>query len=191
MKKSTRKKASPLVDWAGEVFDKNKEPVSLIENRQKEITKAYREVLSGYQTDPSKVLKKVTETKNFEGYVCEANIKFMSMCQHHFLPFFGTANIVYEPGEHIVGLGKVSRLVHVFAKRLQFQENLSKQIATEFMESGGAKGVFVETRAKHLCMSHRGPSDPGAVAVVTVALGTLKSYEAEQKARALIAHSAA
>lgn len=189
MKEPKNKQNSPLLEWVRIVLDNNEEAITIVENRQEEITKAFKEILSGYQTNPAGVLKKVAETKSFDGYVCEAGIKFMSMCRHHFLPFFGTANIVYEPGEHIVGLGKISRLVQVFAKRLQFQEKLSEEIANEFMQSAGAKGVFVETRAKHLCMSHRGPNDPGAMAVVTVALGTLKGYEAEQKARELIAHS--
>lgn len=183
------KEKSPLLEWVRIVLDNNEEAISLVESRQDWITKAFKEILSGYKTNPAGVLKKVAETGSFQGFVCEAGIKFMSMCRHHFLPFFGTANIVYEPGKHIIGLGKISRLVQVFAKRLQFQEKLSNEIANEFMQSGGAKGVFVETRARHLCMGHRGPNDPGAVAVVTVALGTLKGYEAEQRARELIAHS--
>jgi len=189
MKEPKDKGKSPLIEWVKIVLDNNKEAIAIVENRQEEITKAFKEILSGYQTNPATVLKKVAETENFGGLVCEAGIRFMSMCRHHFLPFFGTANIVYEPGEHIIGLGKISRLVQVYAKRLQFQEKLSNEIANEFMQSAGAKGVFVETKAKHLCMGHRGPNDPGAVAVVTVALGTLKGYEAEQRARELIAHS--
>lgn len=189
MKKSKNKVASPLIDWAKIVLDNNEDAISIVENRQEHITNAFKEILSGYQIDPSNVLKKVTETKGFEGFVCEAGIKFMSMCRHHFLPFFGTANIVYEPGEHIIGLGKISRLVQVFAKRLQFQEKLSEEIAKEFMQSGGARGVFVETRAKHLCMGHRGPNDPAAIAVVSVALGTLTDSKKQTEARQLIQNS--
>ncbi|OGZ43212.1 MAG: hypothetical protein A2719_00765 [Candidatus Ryanbacteria bacterium RIFCSPHIGHO2_01_FULL_45_22] len=139
MNESKNKGKSPLIEWVKIVLDNNKETVAIVENRQEEITKAFKEILSGYQTNPSTVLKKVAETENFGGLICEAGIRFMSMCRHHFLPFFGTANIVYEPGEHIIGLGKISRLVQVYAKRLQFQEKLSGEIANEFMKSAGAK----------------------------------------------------
>lgn len=190
MKESSHnKKKSPLLDWARIVLDGNEEAIALVQAREEEITKAFKEVLSGYQTNPSTVLKKVSETESFEGLVCQANIRFMSMCRHHFLPFFGTASIVYQPGKHLIGLGKISRLVQVYAKRLQFQEKLSEQIANEFMNSAGAKGVLVETKARHLCMAHRGPNDPGTVAVVSVVFGTLKGHEQEQKARQLIAHA--
>jgi GTP cyclohydrolase I len=74
-------------------------------------------------------------------------------------------------------------------KDYNFKKKLSDEIAHEFMQSGGCKGVFVETKARHLCMGHRGPNDPGAVAVVSVALDTLKGYEAERRARDLIVHS--
>jgi GTP cyclohydrolase IA len=115
-------KTTPLLEWEKIVLDNNEKAISILENRQEEITKAFKEILSSYQTNSGGVLKKIAETGSFGGLACEAGIKFMSMCRHHFLPFFGTANIVYEPGDHIIGLGKISRLVQVFAKRLQFQE---------------------------------------------------------------------
>ncbi len=176
------------MDWAKEVLGDNLEALALMDNRKEHITKAFREVLSGYETDPTTVLKKVAKTDSFSGLICEAGIKYQSMCRHHFLPFSGTVGIVYEPGEDLFGLGKVARLVQVYAKRLQFQEKLSQEIADEFMRAG-AKGVYVETRAKHMCMGHRGPNDPNAVAVVTVALGTLKGYDAEHTAHQMITYS--
>ncbi len=181
-------KTHPFTDWAELVLGDNPEALAILDERKEYITKAFSEVLDGYKTDPATVLKKVAKTGNFSGLVCEAGIKFQSMCRHHFLPFAGTVGIVYEPGEHIFGIGKISRLVQVYSKRLQFQEKLSQEIAEEFMRSG-AKGVFVEIRAKHMCMGHRGPSDPNAVAVVSVALGSLQGYEAEHKAHEMVAYS--
>jgi len=137
------------------------------------VTAAYKELLSGYNEEPSTILKVVDHVKDFNGLVCEKNIKFQSMCQHHFLPFIGTISVVYEPGEVIVGLGKISRFVHALAKRLQFQERLTQQIAEEFMRSAQAKGVYVYSTAVHLCMGFRGPSDPNAEASCFYALGTL------------------
>jgi GTP cyclohydrolase IA len=108
------------------------------------------------------------------------------MYHHHFLPFVGSVDVMYEPGEIIVGLGKISRLVHFFAKRLQFQEKLTKQIAEEFMKSGKAKGVYLRSQAMHLCMGFRGPSDPNAKTSCFYALGTLKNSSKQEEIKLLL-----
>lgn len=175
---------SPLEKWVS-TFLHNPEALSKTKERESKITAAYQELLSGYNADPSDILTKVADAASFKGLVSEKDIKFMSFCQHHFLPFFGSVDIIYEPGDKLIGLGKIPRLVDVLSKRLQFQENLTQQIVDEFMNSGGAKGVYVLSKAHHLCMGYRGPSDPNAYAQVYSSDGTL-SGEGERKALALL-----
>jgi GTP cyclohydrolase I len=85
------------------------------------------------------------------------------MCEHHLLPFFGKVAIGYVPDGKVVGLSKLVRLVNVFARRAQIQENLTEQIADALMQNLGAKGVIVAIQAEHLCMSMRGVNRPGVV----------------------------
>lgn len=184
-KQSDIKRAEGLLRWADNL-SKDGTFQKQIAIRAEKITDAYREILSGYEIDPVSVLKGVEKNDGYDGLVCESGIRFMSMCKHHFLPFYGTASVVYQPGEVIVGLGKIPRLVQVFAKRLQFQELLSKNIANEFMQSGKAKGVYVEVSAKHLCMCHRGPNESNAVTTTRFSLGTLKDQALMAEARELV-----
>ena len=93
---------------------------------------------------------------------------------HHFLPFFGSITISYQPGEKIIGLGKFPRLVQIYSKRFQIQEDLVKEIAEEIMDSGQAKGVLVTSEARHLCMCSRGPSDPNAITKTSYSLGAFQ-----------------
>jgi GTP cyclohydrolase I len=139
------------------------------------IANAFKDLLSGYGLEPSTILKttRMLEAGERPGRVEVRDIAFHSICAHHFLPFFGEVDLCYEPGDRILGLGKLPRLVDCFARRFQIQEDLVRQVAHEMMESGGARGVRVAARARHLCMCSRGPSTPGAVTHTEYALGTL------------------
>ncbi|MCS6971721.1 MAG: GTP cyclohydrolase I [Turneriella sp.] len=140
------------------------------------IRRAYRELLSGYAIDTSKILKPtrlLASGENFTGSVTVHEISFYSICAHHFLPFYGKVAITYVPGTMIIGLGKFPRLVQAFSRRFQIQEDLVRQIAEEVMRSGGAKGVRVQATARHLCMCSRGPSDDNAETLTEFALGVL------------------
>ena len=110
------------------------------------------------------------------GLVSIKNVNFYSLCGHHFLPFFGKVDIVYEPGEKIIGLGKFPRLVQIYAKRFQIQEDLVKDIAEEIMRSGKAKGVYVTSTARHMCMCSRGPSDDTVETATSYGLGSLEQH---------------
>ncbi|MFF3402319.1 GTP cyclohydrolase I [Streptomyces sp. NPDC002659] len=124
------------------------------------IVRAYRELLSGYEIDTSKILKTTCLVDGeHTGVVRVQENNFFSICAHHFLPFFGKVDISYVPGDRILGLGKFPRLVQAFSRRFQIQEYLVKEIAEEIMSSGGAKAVRVTSRSRHLCMCSRGPSD--------------------------------
>ncbi len=137
------------------------------------IRRAYKELLAGYASDPASVLKTTRTLSEDEprGWVEVSDITFFSICAHHFLPFFGHAHVAYLPGDKILGLGKLPRIVDVLARRFMIQEDLSVQIAETLMGAGGARGARVVTEARHLCMCGRGPSQPGATTSVTVSLG--------------------
>ncbi|MFJ6199043.1 GTP cyclohydrolase I [Micromonospora sp. NPDC092111] len=124
------------------------------------IVRAYRELLSGYDIDTSKILKTTCVVEDeHTGTVDIHDINYFSICAHHFLPFFGKVDITYVPGQRILGLGKFPRLVQAFSKRFQIQEYLVKDIAMEIMNSGGARAVRVTSTGRHMCMCSRGPSD--------------------------------
>ncbi len=144
---------------------------------EKRIKSSFDELFSGYSLKAEDVLNDVIRTKDYTGVVDVRRISFYTFCEHHFAPFFGTADVIYQPNKVITGLGKIVRLVkEVHARRLQIQEIMTKDIALDMQRVLDAKGVFVITRAKHLCMCSRGPSDDNAETVVTFGCGSLEKY---------------
>lgn len=140
------------------------------------IQRAFRELFSGYALTAEEILNETTRVSDYTGFVTIKDINFYTYCEHHFAPFFGTADVCYQPREIITGLGKIVRLVHdVHARRLQIQETMTRDIALDLMRVLDARGAFVVTRAKHLCMCSRGPSDDTAITEVTYAVGTLEN----------------
>jgi GTP cyclohydrolase I len=139
------------------------------------IARAFKELLAGYQVEPSAILKTTRwlEPDERPGLVEVKDIAFHSLCAHHFLPFFGHVDLCYVPGDRILGLGKLPRLVDAYARRFQIQEDLVRDVAREMMESGHARGVRVRSRAQHLCMCSRGPSSQSAITHAEFSLGTL------------------
>jgi GTP cyclohydrolase I len=101
------------------------------------------------------------------------DISFYSICAHHFLPFFGEVDVAYVPGDRILGLGKLPRLVDALARRFQIQEDLVREIAQVMMDSGHARGVRVRARAQHLCMCSRGPSSQTSITHTEFSLGSM------------------
>lgn len=158
-------------------FISNKEVQEKLAKSEHRIRKAYDELFSGYNLTADETLNDVIHVENYSGIVEVRDINFYTFCEHHFAPFFGRANVYYQPNEIITGLGKIVRLVHdVHARRLQIQETFTKDIAEDLQRVLKCKGVFVETTAKHLCMCSRGPSDDNAETKVTYGLGTLEHW---------------
>lgn len=144
---------------------------------QHRIKKSFDELFSGYALRGEDVLNDVVHVSDYTGIVEVKKINFYSMCEHHFAPFFGTANVFYHPNEIITGLGKIVRLVRdVHGRRLQIQEIMTKDIADDVMNVLKCKGVYVETTAKHMCMCSRGPSDDTCETTVTYGLGSLANW---------------
>ena len=137
------------------------------------IARMYGEIFSGLDEDPAEHLKK-TFTVDSNEMVVEKDITFYSMCEHHFMPFYGKAHVAYIPDGKVVGLSKLARTVEVFAKRPQIQEQMSAQIADAIMEHLKPQGVMVMVEAEHMCMTMRGVKKPGSKTVTVVARGTFE-----------------
>ena len=112
--------------------------------------------------------------------VLEKDITFYSVCEHHFLPFYGKAHIAYVPNGEVVGLSKLARTVEVFARRPQLQEQLTHQIASAIMEELHPQGVMVMVEAEHMCMTMRGIKKPGTQTVTAAMLGCFEADTALQ-----------
>ena len=134
------------------------------------VAQAYAELLTPAPFD-------ATTFPNDEGYdelVLVRDIPFQSLCAHHLLPFHGTAHVAYLPGERIIGLSKLGRVVDLFARDLQVQERLTTQVAEWLEELLAPRGVGVIVEAEHLCMSLRGVQKPGALTVTSALRGIVR-----------------
>ncbi len=141
----------------------------------KRLVKAFKEYFKGYQEDPKKVLEKTFgDVEGYDDMVVQKNISVQSHCEHHMAPIIGVAHVAYIPGERVVGLSKLARVVEVFSKRLQTQERLTMQIAKTLMESLDAKGVAVTIDATHQCMTMRGIKKEQATTITNYYLGQFK-----------------
>lgn len=136
----------------------------------------YEEIYGGMRQNAEEHLTKTFHTDNNE-MVVEKDITFYSTCEHHMLPFYGTAAIAYIPDGEVVGLSKMARTVEVYAKRFQLQERLSAQIADAFMQELNPKGVMVLIEAEHMCMTMRGIKKPGTKTVTAVTRGVFDNNE--------------
>ncbi len=129
----------------------------------------------GYTQDVSEVLHEALFDVDYDEMVIVKDIEFYSMCEHHMLPFFGKAHIAYVPSGKVIGLSKIPRLVDVFARRLQVQERLTRQIADAVSEAIHPQGVAVILEAQHLCMMMRGVEKQQSETVTSAMLGVFKS----------------
>jgi GTP cyclohydrolase I len=120
------------------------------------VAKAYDELLSGYRTDPIDLLNEAIFEVSYDEMVIVRDIEFYSLCEHHMLPFLGRAHVAYLPRGKVIGLSKIPRIVDMFAKRLQVQERMTRQIADLVDELLHPKGVAVVVEGLHLCSVMRG-----------------------------------
>ena len=144
------------------------------------IARMYEELAGGYTDDAARHLQKRFHVDNND-MVIEKDIHFYSFCEHHMLPFYGTAAIAYIPNGEVVGLSKIARTLEVYAKRFQLQERLTAQIADVFMQELNPQGVMVLIEAEHMCMTMRGIKKPGTKTVTVVTRGVFNGNETLQK----------
>jgi len=137
------------------------------------VAKAWREMTSGYREDPAEILSRTFEETSDE-LIILSGISFYSTCEHHMLPFYGTACVGYLPGK-VVGISKLARLVNCFAQRLQIQERMTRQIADAIETHLDARGVGVVIRAHHLCMGCRGVHQQDTDMITSAMLGKLRT----------------
>ena len=166
-----------LVDWLAEQVIDDPRALKWFDEAgsDQRIARAFQELLSGYRVDTTRILKttRLLRPNERPGLVEVRDIGFHSLCAHHFLPFFGHVDLSYEPGDRILGLGKLPRLVDAYARRFQIQEDLVRDVAHAVMDYGNARGVRVRARGQHLCMCSRGPASPTSVTHTEYALGSL------------------
>ena len=137
------------------------------------VARAYQEILGGLRrAEPT--LSTFPNSNKYSGMVSVADIPFYSICAHHFLPFFGAVQVAYVPGEHLVGLSKLARVVDFFARRPQLQEDLTEQVTSLLDERLAPAGVIVSIEARHFCMEMRGVSKPGVTTRTTAVRGTFQ-----------------
>jgi GTP cyclohydrolase IA len=160
-----------LISWAGDNPDRE----GLLDT-PKRVVNAYREFFAGYDADPAQILGKTfEEVEGYSDMVLLKDMRMESHCEHHMVPFIGTAHIAYIPNKRVVGISKIARLLDVFSKRLQTQETMTAQIAETLSSVLKAKGVAILIDAKHQCMTTRGIHKIGTSTTTKIMLGDFKS----------------
>jgi GTP cyclohydrolase IA len=137
------------------------------------VANMYAELLAGMHEDPKQHLRSVF-TEDYDEIVLLRDIPFYSICEHHLMPFIGSAHVAYLPSGGILGVSKLARIVDCFARRLQTQERLTGQIADFIMNNLKPRGVAVVLEASHSCMTIRGVKKPGSVMVTSAIRGIFK-----------------
>ncbi len=140
----------------------------------KRAAKAFEYLTAGYKKDPREVINNAVFESDNDEMIIVKDIELYSLCEHHLLPFFGKCHVGYIPNGKIIGLSKVARVVDIYARRLQVQETLTKQIAETLMQTTGARGVGVVIEAKHLCMMMRGVEKQNSTMITSCMLGVFR-----------------
>ncbi len=140
----------------------------------KRAASAFRYLVRGYHMDVEKVVNNAVFDAKSDDMIVVKDIELYSLCEHHLLPFFGKCHIAYIPKKQVIGLSKVARIVEVYARRLQIQENLTRQIADAILTYTQSKGVAVVIEAQHLCMMMRGVQKQNSKMKTSVMLGLFR-----------------
>jgi GTP cyclohydrolase I len=127
-----------------------------LRNTPARVSRMYVELLSGYTADPHEIIRGALFNINYDEMVLVRDIEFYSLCEHHMLPFIGRAHIAYIPAGKVIGLSKIPRIVDMYARRLQVQERMTRQIADILQETLQPQGVAVVVEAMHMCSMMRG-----------------------------------
>ncbi len=146
-----------------------------LERTPKRVAKALRFLTSGYEQDPYEILNDALFDVTYDEMVIVKDIEFYSLCEHHMLPFFGRVHVAYIPNGKVVGLSKIPRTVEMFARRLQVQERLTKEVATTLEQVLDPRGVAVVVEAVHLCMMMRGVQQPNSFAITSSLHGVFQN----------------
>lgn len=166
-----------LIRWAGD--DPARE--GLIETPRR-VAKAWKEYCGGYDDHPERHLDRVfEEVGGYDEIVLLKDIPFQSHCEHHMAPIIGKAHIAYLPKDHVVGISKLARVLHAFARRLQVQERLTAEVADCIWANLRPQGVAVVIEASHACMTARGVRTPGVSMVTSRMMGVFRDDDRSRK----------
>jgi GTP cyclohydrolase I len=159
-----------LIEWAGDDPDRE----GLLDTPAR-VARSYRELFAGYESDPREYLERTfDEVGGYDELVVLKDIRVVSFCEHHMLPFLGKAHVGYLPSNRVVGISKLARVVHGFARRLQIQEKLTAEIAGAIQDILQPKGVGVVIVSEHSCMTMRGVNTPGSKLTTSHLLGEVR-----------------
>ena len=162
-----------LIKWAGD----DPEREGLIDTPRR-VARAWKEYCAGYADDPSHHLSRVfEEVGGYDEIVLLRDIPFQSHCEHHMAPIIGRAHIAYLPKDHVVGISKLARVLHAYARRLQVQERLTAEVADCIWNGLKPQGVAVVIEATHACMTARGVRTPGVTMVTSRMMGVFRDDE--------------
>jgi GTP cyclohydrolase I len=166
-----------LIRWAGD--DPQREGLM---DTPKRVARAWKEYCIGYSEDPSIHLSRIfEEVGGYDEVVLLKDIPFQSHCEHHMAPIIGKAAIAYLPRDHVVGISKLARVLHGFARRLQIQERLTAEVAQCIWDNLQPHGVAVVIEANHACMSARGVRTPGVGMITSRMMGTFLEDDRTRK----------
>jgi GTP cyclohydrolase I len=141
------------------------------------VHRMYTELTAGYHVDPDRLINGAIFDVDYSEMVVVRDIPFYSLCEHHLLPFFGTASVAYIPRGRVVGLSKIPRIVETYSRRLQVQERLTQQIAQFLQDRLAPQGVGVVMEATHLCAAMRGVRKPGTIMTTSAVLGLFRTRD--------------
>jgi len=166
-----------LIEWAGD--DPSREGLL---DTPKRVARAWKEYCIGYEEDPAIHLSRVfEEVGGYDEIVLLKDIPFQSHCEHHMAPIIGVAHIAYLPTDFVVGISKLARVLHGYARRLQVQERLTAEVAQCIWDSLKPEGVAVVIEASHACMTARGVRTPGVSMVTSRMMGVFRDDQRSRK----------
>jgi GTP cyclohydrolase IA len=166
-----------LIRWAGDDPDRE----GLLDTPAR-VARAWKEYAAGYGEDPSHHLSRTfDEVGGYDEIVLLKDIPFQSHCEHHLAPIIGKASIAYLPAHRVVGISKLARVLHGFARRLQVQERLTAQVADCIAEHLQPQGVAVVIEASHACMTARGVRTPGVMMTTSRMMGVFREDERSRR----------
>jgi GTP cyclohydrolase I len=166
-----------LLEWAGDNPDRE----GLLDTPAR-VARSYRELFSGYDTDPRAYLERTfEEVGGYDSLIVLSDIRVVSFCEHHMLPVIGRAHVGYLPNNRVVGISKLARVVNGFGRRLQIQEKMTAEIADAIQEVLQPKGVGVVIEAEHSCMTLRGVNTAGSKLTTSRLLGVVRDDSRTRK----------
>ena len=150
------------------------------------VEKSMAYLTKGYNEDPTQILRGAMFDVDYDEMVIVKDVEIFSLCEHHMLPFFGKVHVAYIPNGKVIGLSKIPRLVEVFARRLQVQERLTRQIADAIQKAIEPQGVGVIIEARHLCMMMRGIEKQHSSTVTSAMVGCFRQKETRTEFLSLV-----